>query len=178
MNHSKEEKLSLLTELIKLARVDKEIKEMEHQFLLAIANQLQISQEEFETLFKNNDVGNLTISTGDFNYYNLDSFDRSSKAYTDFINRFHPVDTFRLMNPSISGFTYDKTINNYASKQDPPSRFDYIFAFPENRASNGNLAKYKVEVLESKIMFNQPVNGKFLSDHFGLTTTFRFHFLP
>lgn len=51
MNPSKEEKLSLLTELIKLARVDKEVKEMEHQFLLAIANQLQISQEEFETLF-------------------------------------------------------------------------------------------------------------------------------
>lgn len=52
MNHSKEEKLSLLTELIKLARVDKEVKEMEHQFLLAIANQLQISQEEFEALFE------------------------------------------------------------------------------------------------------------------------------
>ena len=51
MNQSKEEKLSLLTELIKLAKVDKEVKEMEHQFLLAIANQLEISQEEFEPLF-------------------------------------------------------------------------------------------------------------------------------
>jgi hypothetical protein len=52
MNPSKEEKLSLLTELIKLARVDKAVKEIEHQFLLAIANQLQISQDEFEGLFE------------------------------------------------------------------------------------------------------------------------------
>jgi hypothetical protein len=52
MNPSKEEKLSLLTELIKLARVDKAVKEIEHQFLLAISNQLQISQDEFEALFE------------------------------------------------------------------------------------------------------------------------------
>jgi hypothetical protein len=52
MNQSKEEKLSLLSELIKLARIDKEVKEMEHHFLLQIANQLQIAQNEFETLFE------------------------------------------------------------------------------------------------------------------------------
>lgn len=51
MTQSKEEKLSLLTELIKLARVDNDLKDIERQFILAIANQLQISAEEFEVLF-------------------------------------------------------------------------------------------------------------------------------
>lgn len=51
MNPSKEEKLSIITELIKLAQVDKKIKVKEYQFLLAIAIQLQICLEEFERLF-------------------------------------------------------------------------------------------------------------------------------
>lgn len=50
MDASKIEKLSLLTELINLARVDEPIQEIEHSFLLAIAQQLSISDEEFETL--------------------------------------------------------------------------------------------------------------------------------
>lgn len=51
MDSEKIEKLSLLTELIKLARVDKEVREMEHQFLAAIANQLGVESEDFEKLF-------------------------------------------------------------------------------------------------------------------------------
>ncbi len=50
MDSNKIEKLSLLTELINLARVDQPMHEMEHHFLLAIAQQLGISNEEFETL--------------------------------------------------------------------------------------------------------------------------------
>lgn len=50
MDSNKIEKLSLLAELINLARVDQPIHEMEHHFLLAIAQQLGITNEEFETL--------------------------------------------------------------------------------------------------------------------------------
>ena len=45
------EKLSLLTELIKLARSDNDIRDEEHDFLLTIARSLDISPEVFETLF-------------------------------------------------------------------------------------------------------------------------------
>lgn len=45
------ERLSLLSELIKLAKADKEIREQEYQFLAAIAHQLEITSEEFKELF-------------------------------------------------------------------------------------------------------------------------------
>jgi hypothetical protein len=54
MDANKKEKLSLLTELIKLANADLEVREMEHQFLMAIAMQLGISAEEFVPLFEQN----------------------------------------------------------------------------------------------------------------------------
>jgi len=47
------EKLSLLTELIKLARCDQEVREQEYDFLLSIARSLHVSQEEFDKLFEN-----------------------------------------------------------------------------------------------------------------------------
>ena len=51
MNTDRTEKLSLMTELIKLARVDQDVREAEYQFLMAIALQLQITPEEFKALF-------------------------------------------------------------------------------------------------------------------------------
>ena len=47
------EKLSLLTELIKLARCDHQVREQEYQFLLTIAQSLEVSREEFDSLFEN-----------------------------------------------------------------------------------------------------------------------------
>jgi len=46
------EKLSLLTELIKLARCDHEVREQEYEFLLTIARLLNVSQEDFDQLFE------------------------------------------------------------------------------------------------------------------------------
>ena len=45
------EKLSLLSQLIKLAQADKEVREVEHQFLLSIAVMLEINPESFQELF-------------------------------------------------------------------------------------------------------------------------------
>lgn len=47
------EKLSMLTELIKLARCDHKVREQEYQFLQTIARSLHVSQEEFDSLFEN-----------------------------------------------------------------------------------------------------------------------------
>lgn len=45
------EKLSLLTELIKLARCDHEVREQEYEFLLAIARSLNVNKADFDSLF-------------------------------------------------------------------------------------------------------------------------------
>ncbi|MEZ5069911.1 MAG: TerB family tellurite resistance protein [Bacteroidales bacterium] len=47
-----EEKLSLLTELIKLARSDKDLRQEEYDFLLQIAESLEVPREEFTGLFE------------------------------------------------------------------------------------------------------------------------------
>ena len=46
------EKLSLLTELIKLAKCDHHLREQEYKFLLAIAQSLNVSKEDFDHLFE------------------------------------------------------------------------------------------------------------------------------
>ncbi len=45
------EKLSLLTELIKLARCDQEMREQEYRFLQTIAKSINVSKEDFDSLF-------------------------------------------------------------------------------------------------------------------------------
>jgi len=45
------EKLSLLTQLIKLARCDQKVREQEYEFLLTIARSLDVSKDDFDVLF-------------------------------------------------------------------------------------------------------------------------------
>ena len=47
-----EEKLSILSEMISFARVDKTIKESEYNFLLSVAGQLGINRDTFDSLLK------------------------------------------------------------------------------------------------------------------------------
>ena len=47
------EKLSLLSEMIAFARVDKTLKDIEYNFLLGVARQLEISREDFDYLLDN-----------------------------------------------------------------------------------------------------------------------------
>lgn len=54
MDYNKNEKLSLLAQLVKLARADKEVKQAEYDFLSIIAIQLNITPEEFKTVFEDN----------------------------------------------------------------------------------------------------------------------------
>lgn len=46
------EKLSLLSEMIAFAKYDKDIKEIEYNFLLGVAKQLDITREDFEYLIE------------------------------------------------------------------------------------------------------------------------------
>ncbi|MBD0824054.1 MULTISPECIES: TerB family tellurite resistance protein [Aestuariibaculum] len=46
------EKLSLLSEMIAFAKHDKDIKDLEYNFLLGVAKQLEISREDFDYLIE------------------------------------------------------------------------------------------------------------------------------
>ena len=46
------EKLSLLTELVKLARCDHNVREQEYESLMTIAQSLNVSKEDFDSLFE------------------------------------------------------------------------------------------------------------------------------
>ncbi|GAA0732962.1 TerB family tellurite resistance protein [Aquimarina litoralis] len=52
--YTKEEKLSLLSEMIEFAKADKEIKDEEYNFILAVASQLDVTEEEIGYLVRNN----------------------------------------------------------------------------------------------------------------------------
>ncbi|MEZ4795878.1 MAG: TerB family tellurite resistance protein [Flavobacteriaceae bacterium] len=47
------EKLSLLSEMIAFARIDKTLKDIEYNFLLGVAKQLDITREDFDYLLDN-----------------------------------------------------------------------------------------------------------------------------
>ena len=47
------EKLSLLSEMIAFAKYDKDIKNIEYNFLLGVGKQLEISREDFDYLIEN-----------------------------------------------------------------------------------------------------------------------------
>ncbi|MGI9550505.1 MAG: TerB family tellurite resistance protein [Aurantibacter sp.] len=51
---SYEEKLSILSEMIAFAKIDKTVKEPEYSFLLSIATQLGVDRETFDSLFEKN----------------------------------------------------------------------------------------------------------------------------
>lgn len=49
---NKNERLSLLSELIKMAKADDEVREIEFDFLLILAQQMGVSKEDFKQLFE------------------------------------------------------------------------------------------------------------------------------
>ena len=49
---NKKDKLGILTELIKLAKADNDLRDMEFQFLLSLASQMGVSKDEFIQLFE------------------------------------------------------------------------------------------------------------------------------
>lgn len=65
------EKLSLLSEMIAFAKYDKDIKNIEYNFLLGVAKQLDISREDFDYLIDN-----------PINYFHL-------KSHSERIVQFH-----------------------------------------------------------------------------------------
>ena len=74
-------------------------------------------------------------------------------------------DSFAERNPGVPGFTVD-TVNSNVPKEEPAQRIDYIFVLPN--------AKYDIRIESMELAMNQPVNGRYMSDHFGMHGKFTF----
>lgn len=103
-----------------------------------------------------------TIITGDFN------FKPDFPEYQDLNRRMPLIDTWRTANGEAPGYTSDPS-NLYKAGKEQGARIDYIFVLKQNT--------YKTSVQEVKITHNQPVEGFFLSDHFGVAAKIKFETL-
>ena len=123
------EKLSLLTELIKLARCDHHLREQEYQFLLTIAQSLEVGKEEFDSLFES--YIEFTPPVSEFErilqfhrlvlLMNIDQ--ESSDTELDFLR---DIGLRIGLNPAATNKVLVE-MNNYPDKVIPPERLIEIF---------------------------------------------------
>lgn len=114
--------------------------------------------QELIDYVKANDEGHPTIVMGDFN--TLDS----QPVYEQIKQGLNLHDSFRELNPQDPGYTSDGLTNPYKDGHGKRKRVDYIFY------KSG--ADADLKALASDLAFNQAVDGKFVSDHYGLHTRF------
>lgn len=100
-----------------------------------------------------------TILTGDFNFW------PDYPEYQDLNRRLPLIDVWRSLYPDQPGYTSDPA-NPYKKGQSQAERLDYIFVLKQNT--------YQTTLLNAQITHNQPVEGYFLSDHFGVSAHLRF----
>jgi endonuclease/exonuclease/phosphatase family metal-dependent hydrolase len=113
---------------------------------------------DLANFIKKHEKGNPTFITGDFN------MNETKIEYQDLKNKINMIDSFRLINPDDPGYTADGP-NNPHKPDDGQSRIDYIFYKPGKNVN--------VEVLQSRLTHNHAIDGMFVSDHFGVNSTFK-----
>ena len=124
-----EEKLSLLAELIKLARCDNKLSEQEYLFLWSVAQSLHIDKPEFEKLF-NADI-DLKAPVSEFDrilqFHRLVLLMNIDKISSDKEIRFLKDIAIRLgLNPMATNQVL-RTMNEYPNKVIPADRLISIF---------------------------------------------------
>ena len=123
------EKLSLLSELIKLAQCDHKVREQEYEFLLTIAQSLDISKEDFDSLFKK--YIEFTPPKSEFErilqFHRLVLLMNVDKETSDLEVEFLKDIGIRLgLNPMATNQVLTE-MNKYPNKVIPPDRFIEIF---------------------------------------------------
>ncbi len=109
-----------------------------------------------------------SLILGDFNVA------PTSRPYEDMKTLLQVRDTheeFVGANPGLSetarnGFSFDRLRNTHVSKKEPPRRIDYIWA--------ADSSTQHIDVTKSELVFDAPVYGRFLSDHFGVQADLEF----
>jgi len=75
-------------------------------------------------------------------------------------------DAFAIAGDGGSGLTYSRANPFAATLREPGRRIDYVFV-------RGRDDRFRGEPLEAKVCFDEPVDGVFPSDHFGVIATLR-----
>lgn len=113
--------------------------------------------EEVIKFVKETAQNRLSFIFGDFNTT------EDLSVYKKFRKELKLIDTFRAANPDSPGYSYNPILNTLADKDEKPSRYDYIFV-----ALNEN---YEVKIVESVLTHTKPVDGYWVSDHFGVSSS-------
>lgn len=108
---------------------------------------------------KANDAGHPVIILGDFNTR------EDQPVYRQLREALGLQDAFRESHPDDPGYTSDGLTNPYKDNPEARKRVDYIFYRPG--------ANMDLQVLSSKLAFDQAVDGMFVSDHYGVETRFQ-----
>jgi endonuclease/exonuclease/phosphatase family metal-dependent hydrolase len=110
-----------------------------------------------EALVKKHSAGYPAFVMGDFN------MKPDSPEYTDLKARLKFRDTHLEVNPTDPGYTAMPE-NPYRKDDSHPKRIDFVFVLP--------VAGHTVTPTLCEVTFKEPVDGKVLSDHYGLHARF------
>lgn len=80
--------------------------------------------------------------------------------------RVYYQDAFAIAGDGSPGFTYARRNDFAAPLREPDRRIDYVFV-------RGRDARFRCEPLEARVCFDEPHDGTFPSDHFGVVATLR-----
>jgi endonuclease/exonuclease/phosphatase family metal-dependent hydrolase len=110
-----------------------------------------------EALVKKHSAGHPTFIMGDFN------MKPDSPEYADLKARLNFRDTHLEVNPNDPGYTAMPE-NPYRPDDAKPKRIDYVFVLP--------VAGHTVTPTLCEVVFKEPIDGKVLSDHYGVHARF------
>lgn len=118
--------------------------------------------EVLKAFVEEHDAGHPVIITGDFNTQESDAL------YGVLKDSLGLNDAFRELHPEDPGYTSDGKTNPYKSNPQKRKRVDYIFYRDGQHLD--------LKPIQSQVVFDKPVEGLFVSDHYGVHT--RFQLLP
>lgn len=111
--------------------------------------------EQLKNAIKQKKNGKMIV-TGDFNADMNDSAEKD--VFIDFVKELGLIDSFKLLNPGVPGFTFDSETNPHVFASEPERfRIDYIFV---SQTLNKQITESK---LDKVFVDNIP-----LSDHYGV----------
>ncbi|PIQ29277.1 hypothetical protein COW36_17160 [bacterium (Candidatus Blackallbacteria) CG17_big_fil_post_rev_8_21_14_2_50_48_46] len=129
-----------------------------------VAEKIRINEDNkvLQEFIAQNNSPYPTVITGDFNMI------PDYPEYLDLNRRLPLIDVWRTLHPQDPGYTSDPS-NLYKKGKTQGTRLDYIHVLKQNT--------YKTSLIEAQVTHNKPIEGYFLSDHFGVSARLQFETL-